>query len=326
MIDAENFLIKDEEPTNPNYGFRPEERPIDLYLSFGVVNVDKPRGPTSHVVTTWVKRIALAEKAGHAGTLDPQVSGVLPVGINRATPALAYVTHSPKEYVGVMRLHDDIDDESLRRVLEMFKGRIYQKPPKRSAVRRKLRTREVYEVELLERDRRDVLFRLKCESGFYVRKFVHDVGLILGVEAHLDELRRVATGPFREDSTLMTLHDLEVAFEVWRKLGDESLLRRSVLPVEYVFRDFPKIVIRDSAVGAIAHGAQLAAPGVLRLSPSIKEGDLVAIFTQKGEVVATARALLSSEGILESDRGVVAKLERVFIPRDLYPKAWKAKS
>ncbi|RLG61076.1 RNA-guided pseudouridylation complex pseudouridine synthase subunit Cbf5 [Candidatus Geothermarchaeota archaeon] len=319
----EEFLIKDEEETRPDIGYNPWERPINFYLQYGVINLDKPRGPTSHVVTSWVKKITGADKAGHAGTLDPGVSGVLPVGINRATPALRYVLHSPKEYVGIMRLHGDVPIDEIREVFSIFKGRIYQRPPKKSAVRRKLRTREIYELELLDFEGRNVLFRLKCESGFYVRKLVHDMGLILGVEAHLAELRRIRTGPFGEDETLTTLHDLDLAFTLWRKRDDPSLIRKVVLPIEVIFRDFPKIVVRDSAVSALAHGAQLAVPGVLRLTKNVKKGEIVAIFTQKGEIIAVGRAQMDYKDILELEKGIAAILERVFIPRDLYPKMWR---
>jgi len=325
ILSDSDLLVKDEEETNPNYGYEPYKRPISLYIDFGVINLDKPRGPTSHVVTSWVKKITGATKAGHAGTLDPQVSGVLPVGINKSTPALRYALHSPKEYVGVMRLHGEVSIESLEKVFSIFKGRIYQRPPKKSAVRRKLRTREIYDRKLLEVSGRDGLFKLKCESGFYVRRLVHDMGLILGVEAHLAELRRTATGPFKEDESLVTLHDVDLAFTLWRKKNDDSLIRRVVLPFETIFLEFPKVVIRDSAVSAITHGAQLAVPGILKLTKDVEKGKKVAIFTQKGEIVAVGTANMSKEEILSSEKGIAVTLERVFMPRDLYPRMWKKK-
>ena len=322
-MNEEKFLIKDEEETNPDYGYPPMDRPDELYVRYGVINLDKPRGPTSHVVTSWVKKITGARKAGHAGTLDPQVSGILPIGINDSTPALKYVLHSAKEYIGVMRLHGETNLEELTKIFSLFRGRIYQRPPKKSAVRRKLRTREIYELELLEFEGRDVLFRLKCESGFYVRKLVHDMGLVLGVEAHLAELRRTATGPFKEDETLVTLHDVDLAFTLWKKRGDDSLIKRVILPIETIFKDFPKIIVRDSAVAALAHGAQLAVPGILKLTEDVEKGKKTAIFTQKGEIIAVGEVKMSKEEILNLKKGIAVTLERVFILRDLYPKMWK---
>ncbi|MFQ5711705.1 MAG: RNA-guided pseudouridylation complex pseudouridine synthase subunit Cbf5 [Candidatus Geothermarchaeales archaeon] len=314
--------VKDEEEINLDYGFYPDERPPDVHVKFGVINLDKTPGPTSHQVSSWVKKIAQVSKAGHGGTLDPMVSGVLLIGLERATNALTYVIHSDKEYVGVARLQGQVSQDELGKVVALFQGRIYQRPPQKSAVRRKLRTRFIHSFNVLEVDERDVLFHIKCESGFYVRKLVHDVGLLLGVGAHLWELRRVRSGPFMEDETLVDLYRVKDAFHRWRQEGDFTLVKRVVQPMESVFRDFPRIVVRDSAVGALCHGAKLYAPGVLRVTSNVKKGVETAILTQKGEVVAVARPLMDYEGVLEASRGVVASLERVLMSRDTYPKMW----
>ena len=140
----------------------------------------------------------------------------------------------------------------------------------------------------------------------------------------MQELRRTRSGPFKEDETLVTLHDLKDAYDTWIEEGDEKPLRKVILPVEAAVAHLPKIVIRDSAVDAICHGADLAAPGVLRLETGIKRNSLVAIMTQKGELVALGEAKMTSKQILEADKGIVAKTVRVIMDRGTYPKMWSS--
>ncbi|MEM2192544.1 MAG: hypothetical protein QXG38_02895, partial [Candidatus Hadarchaeales archaeon] len=137
-------LTKAHDTTDPAHGCEPRKRRLQDYLRLGAINLDKPRGPTSHEVTAWVKRVLEVEKAGHGGTLDPAVSGVLVVAIEDATKVLQAFLPAGKEYVCVMHLHGDVGDERLAQVLGEFTGRIYQKPPLRAAVRRQVRTKEIY--------------------------------------------------------------------------------------------------------------------------------------------------------------------------------------
>ena len=319
---APGMLVIDEDVTDPSYGHRPEDRPPETYLRWGVINLDKPPGPTSHQVAAWVKQISGMAKAGHGGTLDPNVSGVLPVALADATSALAYAVSFDKQYIGVMRLHGPVSSRELARVASLMEDRIYQRPPKKSAVRRKLRTRRVHSLRLLETVEGEVLFDLVCEKGFYVRKLVHDLGLILGVEGHMQELRRIRSGVFCEDETLVDLFKVKAAFHKWFVEDDFSLIKRTMRPYERIFAEFPKIVVRDSAVSSLCHGAQLAIPGVLRLHDNIVEDGIVSLFTDKGEVIAVARARLNAEEVANSPHGIAATLERVFMPRDLYPRKW----
>lgn len=231
--------------------------------------------------------------------------------------------HSSKEYITLMELHDDVDLEKLHTVFKMFTGKVYQKPPLRSSVKRSLRIREIYSIELLEVMNRHVLFKIRCESGTYVRKLCHDIGLILGVEAHMRELRRVAVAHIREELPIVTLHDVSEAVYLWRKYGDDTLLRKVVLPIEYVVAHLPKIIIKDSAVDAVAHGAQLAVPGIVMLSHDVKKSERVAIFTLKGELVAIGRSTMEAEEIANIERGVAVKIERVVMDRNVYPPLWK---
>jgi len=175
----------------------------------------------------------------------------------------------------------------------------------------------------MEMDERNVLFKVGCEAGTYIRKLCYDVGEVLGCSAHMQELRRTRVGPFVEDKTLVTLHDISYLFSQWQETKDEGMLRKFVYPMEKALELMPKIHVRDSAVDALCHGAHLTAPGVLSLDAGIKIGDTVAVFTQKEEAVTMSKAFVSSEKMLKMDHGFVAKTQRVLMPRGMYPKMWR---
>ncbi len=301
---------------------------MDLYLKYGFVVIDKPRGPTSHEVAAWVKKMLNLDKAGHSGTLDPGgVSGVLPIALGESTKAIPAINTLDKEYIMVMKLHGDVDDEKLRAVLREFTGAIYQRPPLRSAVKRQLRIKHVYELELLERDGKYVLIRMNVESGTYARKLAYDIGEVLGgVGANMRELRRTRVGCFTEKEAV-TLQDLKDAYMLYRDYGVEDLLRTYVKPVEYMVRHLPKVWIRDSAVDAVCHGAALAVPGIAKLTNNInKGGSLVAIMTLKNELVALGYAEMTSDEIMRAQRGIAVKTTRVVMKKGTYPPMWKRRN
>ena len=222
-----------------------------------------------------------------------------------------------------MRLHSQIPQNKVEKILDEFQGPLYQRPPVRSSVKRRLRTRTIYYNNFMERDERNVLFKVGCEAGTYIRKLCYDIGEALGCGAHMQELRRTRVGPFIEDESLVTLHDISYLFNQWQETKDEALLRKFVYPMEKALQLMPKINVRDSAVDALCHGAHLTAPGVLSLDSGIKIGDTVAVFTQKGEAVTMSKAFVSSEKMLKMDHGFVAKTQRVLMPRGMYPKMWR---
>jgi H/ACA ribonucleoprotein complex subunit 4 len=223
-----------------------------------------------------------------------------------------------------MRLHSQIPQNKVEKILDEFQGPLYQRPPVRSSVKRRLRTRTIYYNNFMEMNERNVLFKVGCEAGTYIRKLCHDIGEALGCGAHMQELRRTRVGPFTEDKSLVTLHDISYLFNQWQETKDENLLRKFVYPMEKALQLMPKINIRDSAVDALCHGAHLTAPGVLSLDSGIKIDDTVAVFTQKGEAVTIAKAFVSSEKMLKMDHGFVAKTQRVMMPRGMYPKMWRS--
>jgi H/ACA ribonucleoprotein complex subunit 4 len=318
------MAVLDEEPTDPAHGWPSGERPVAALLEYGLIPLDKPRGPTSHEVVAWTRRMLGVEKAGHSGTLDPPVSGLLPVGLGQSTKALSLLLLFPKEYRGVMRLHSSVPRKQLEGVVSEFTGEIFQRPPQRSSVSRQTRTRTIHELELTESEGNLYLFRCLCQSGTYIRKLVYDIGEVLGVGATMVELRRTRVGPLNEGQGLTTLHQLNDAqFRLGQ--GDESQLRKSVLPIETSLGDTARIVIRDSAVDAVCHGARLGIPGILAVSKSMTKGGPVVIMSQKNELVALGTLLLSAEEIQTMKRGLAATTDRVVMKAGTYPKLWKKK-
>lgn len=312
------------ESTNPEWGTPPDKRDPETHIRYGFVVLDKPRGPTSHETVAWLKRILGVDRAGHAGTLDPKVSGVLPVAIAESTKMLMALSRSDKAYVAVAKFHGDVDEQRLREVLAMFRGEIWQRPPLRSSVKRSLRVRKVYELELLELDGKYAVLYMHVEAGTYARKLIHDIGEVLGVSANMRELRRVSVGCFDEREAV-TLQDVADAVALWRRYGDDTMLRRVIRPVEEMVRHLPKIWVKDGAVDALCHGAALAAPGVVKFEEPFSRGQLLAIMTLKGELIGLAKALVSSEEVKQMEKGLVAKMDRVLMKKGTYPPLWKKK-
>ena len=319
------LLTKAEDHTDRKYGCKPSERSAKQYIKFGTINLDKPAGPTSHEVAAWVKKIMKLEAIGHGGTLDPKVTGVLPITLEESTKMVQALLYSGKEYVCVLKLHGDVDESKIKPVLTLFEDEIYQRPPLRSSVKRQLRTRRIYYIDYLERDGRNVLFKVGCEGGTYIRKLCFDIGEILGVGAHMQELRRTRAGPFIETSSkCVTLHDVAYWFGEYERTKDQSYLFKFIEPMETALMQLPKIVVRDSAVDALCHGANLTAPGVLQVDNNIAKSNILAIFTLKGEAVALGRAQVSTQEMMDLRHGTVATLARVLMPRNIYPKVWKS--
>ncbi|MCD7781092.1 MAG: RNA-guided pseudouridylation complex pseudouridine synthase subunit Cbf5 [Methanosphaera sp.] len=318
------YEYKCEAQSDYDYGCNPEDRSIEDYINKGIFNVDKPAGPTSHEIDKWVKDIMNVSKTGHGGTLDPNVTGVLPVAMNTATKALPLLLLSPKEYVCLMRLHQKVDEEDIINILDEFTGKIYQIPPVKSAVKRELRVRQIYQIKLLEiRDNQDVLFRIKCQSGTYIRKYCHDIGEALGCGAHMAELRRTLAGSFTEEDNITTLQDIKDAYVFYKDDDDERLLRQLIQPLEYTTCNVKKIYVKDSAVDAIAHGANLANSGIVKVNKNINENNTVALMTLKDELLATGTSLYSANEIISNDTKISVNIQKVFIEPKTYPMMWK---
>lgn len=203
--------------------------PISKLLEFGILIIDKPAGPTSFNVSDYVREQLGLRKTSHMGTLDPGVTGVLPITTNRACKLSPYFMKKEKEYVGIMRLHEDVSDKDLNSAITLFTGTIAQKPPVRSSVRRVMRPRTIHTFEIIERDEKDIVFRTTVEAGTYIRTLIHDLGKTIG-GAHMLELRRTRAGQF-DETQAHTLHDFDAAVKAWKK-GKDSLLREMIIPAD----------------------------------------------------------------------------------------------
>ncbi|MFC1648914.1 RNA-guided pseudouridylation complex pseudouridine synthase subunit Cbf5 [Nanoarchaeota archaeon] len=312
------ILVKKESETSDKYGCRPEERPVEKLIEYGVVNIDKPAGPSSHQVSAYVKQILGIKKAGHSGTLDPAVTGVLPVAVGKGTRVAHALLSAGKEYICLMHLHGEVPEESILETLEAFIGEITQLPPVRSAVKRQHRKRRVYYIDILDIKGKDVLFSVGTQAGTYIRKLCHDMGEVLGTGAHMAELRRTKAGPFNEN-TICTLQDLSDACHVLKE-GDETQLRKIIQHLETGVKHLPKVWVTDTTVDTLCHGASLKVPGIAKLHDGIKKDDMVAVMTLKDELVMTGLAQCTSNEMLVWDKGVAAKPLQVFMQPGTYPK------
>lgn len=322
----ENLVRVDDDVTNDNYGNYPDRRPIPALMDYGMILVDKPPGPASHEVVAWVKRILEIEKAGHSGTLDPGATGLLPMGLGEGTKALSVLLLGPKEYYALARLHAHVPSDRVKALMREFTGEIYQRPPQRSSVKRATRVRTVYEFDYLEDHDRLVFMRILCQAGTYIRKIIYDIGEVLSPGATMVELRRTRVSNFSEKvNGLVRLHDLADAHYRYKHDNDDEKLRRLVIPIEYCLEGIRGITVRDTAVDAICHGAPLAVPGVIALPKDLRVGELVGVYSLKGEVVGLGQAAMTKEEIEQNTRGIAFVMKRLIMKPGTYPKAWKSK-
>lgn len=315
-------LVRVEDLSVPRFGRSPRERTVDELLKSGLVPLDKPMGPTSHQVSAWVREAAGVAKAAHGGTLDPRVTGVLPVALGETVRALDALHEGDKEYVGVLRLHQEVAPARTLEMVQRFTGEIYQTPPVRAAVKRERRTRTIHQFDVLEMSGRDVLFRVRCEAGTYIRTLCVDIGDALGVGGHMQDLRRSRTASIGEEE-LVSLSEFRDALSYWRENGDDTHLRRCLKPMERLLEHLNFIVVKDTSVDALCHGANLAVPGIMEISEGIASEQLVALYTRKGEGIALGRAQMSSDEMYKAKSGIAVDIERVLMEPGSYPKLWK---
>lgn len=294
----------------------------DGRLPDGILVIDKPRGPTSHQVTAWAGELLNAD-VGHSGTLDPQVSGVLLVMKGKAVRLAPLLLRHEKEYVCLMRLHGNAPASRITEVADEFTGKIYQRPPRRSAVARNLRIRTIHEISILDTSGRLVLFRVRCDAGTYIRSLCHHMGLIIGTGAHMQELRRTRSGGF-DEGMAYTLHDLADAMKLY-ETGDESRICEMIRPVTEAVDGQPSVVVRDTAVDALCRGAGLAGIGVIS-NDLFSKNEKVVIKTAAGELIGIGEALINSTGFKPGDHGLVVAPRTIFMKPGTYTKGWKTHS
>jgi len=219
-------------------------------LNFSIVNIDKPAGPTSFSISDFVRKKLGLKKTSHFGTLDPMVTGVLPVALGRGCKLTGYFLGHDKEYVGIMHVHKEIDMKEVQKIInKKFIGKIQQLPPKKSSVKRAVREREVKSFDLIEQDGKDILFKTVVEGGTYIRKLLHDLGLLIG-GAHMLELRRTRAGIF-DESSIINLYDFEKAVD------DGKLDKFLVSGEDAIKKVMPVVQVKKSAVKNLLTGKPL---------------------------------------------------------------------
>lgn len=270
-------------------------------LEFGIINLDKCSGPTSFGVSDFVKKTLNLRKTSHFGTLDPKVTGVLPIALNRACKLTGYFLGEDKTYVGIMRIHEDLPIEKIQeKINEKFLGKITQLPPVKSRVKRAHREREIYSFELIEKNEKDILFEVKCEGGTYIRKLIDDLGIELKIGAHMLELRRTEAGIFSEDS-LVNLYDFEKAVDAWKE-GNDKLLREIIIPAEIVSEVYPKAEIKKDDLKKILTGKPIYKKELIK-DEGWKKDSVITVFCEN-QFVGMYKVLRGKE--------IFAKAEYVF--------------
>ncbi|MBI3413096.1 MAG: RNA-guided pseudouridylation complex pseudouridine synthase subunit Cbf5 [Candidatus Aenigmarchaeota archaeon] len=314
------MIIREDSSTNENHGTYPGKRTIEQLLNYGVINLNKPQGPTSHQTVAWIRDMLALNKVAHTGTIDPMVSGVLVVMLNESVKATELIGHEEKEYVALMHVHKQLPKETIEKSVSKFVGKIKQIPPLKSAVARRERVREIMDIKLPEINGKDVLLKVRCEAGTYIRRLVDDIGKDLKCGAHMAELRRTRAGIFRESGSF-TMHELKDAWEIYKETGDEKTLRQIIRPLEEILQTLKikRLIVKDSAVNKICNGAAVGVNGIAQFDENIMKGEKVVILTLKGEVIAAATALMNSSEIKKAERGLAAKTDRVLMRLNTYP-------
>jgi len=316
------ILIRTKSRSNKDHGKKPSERSIQELLESGIINLNKPSGPSSHQVSSYVQKILNIKKSGHSGTLDPRVTGVLPVALGSGTRIVQALLVAGKEYICLMRLHKDAEEKDIRDVCKQFTGKIKQLPPIKSAVKRRWRYRKIYYLDILEIQGRFVLYKVGCQAGTYIRKLCTDIGDKLGTGAHMAQLVRSKAGPFT-DKKMVTLQDLRDAFWYFNEKQDEKFLRKCILPIEEATNHLPKVWIRDTTIDSLSHGMDLKTPGIAKVQTEVQVDEMMAVLSLKGELVALGTAKMISKDMETKEKGLAVKINKVFMKPGTYPRSKK---
>ena len=315
------IVFDDAYESDSNLGCPPMERDLEDLLAGGVILIDKPAGPTSHQLTAWARDLLGLDRLGHGGTLDPFATGVLPMLSGRAVRITGRTLSHDKTYVAVLRASQPFDALTLEDALDHQRGRIYNVPPRISAVKVQVRTRRIDRCELLDVNERLAVVEIECEAGTYIRTMARDLGLILGMSIDLVELRRTRSGRFGLDRCV-PMSTLADAVWLWREGQDDVALKRLIHPFEVLLSGTKSIHLRDTAVAAVSHGAPVMRPGIVKMDDTLRQGDDVTVRTMKGEVVAVASMKVDASRVQNMERGGVATPNTVLMDANAYPRGW----
>ena len=318
MQKNQNWIVrKPNAETNWKYGCIPHKRKIKDLIENSILVVNKHKGPTSHDIVEMTKKILNLQKAGHSGTLDPIVSGVLPLTLNNATKMASLISKQGKEYACIMHIHKDVAERIIKKTLMDTIGIVTQMPPVKSAVKRQLREREIYDIKILEIKKKDVLFIASVQAGFYMRKLCSDIGEKLGCGAHMAKLIRTRAGPFVLEESFC-LEQINQFYQKYNETQDETFLRKILVPMEDGLKNTPKIIVGDKSIYSLCNGVPLYPPAIVKFTDDIKKGDIIAVLSIKGEFVAIGESYLDAEDLKKVRNKKVASINRVLMKTDTY--------
>ncbi len=323
MVKMSAIIFDKDTVTNSKFGCLPSNRSLDNLLGSGILLVKKPRGPTSHQLTAWIRNILGIKKIGHGGTLDPMATGLLTILCGRATRLTDIILKGDKRYISVIRFGRMVEAEELEKLLADLNGEIYNVPPKESAVKVQVRTRTLKSLNLLDFDPKSCIavIEISCVAGTYIRTLTRDIGLLLDTSCEMLELHRDQTSIF-DEGMACSMHELADAVFLWKEHNDERSLRKLLTPVESILTQMPNITIKDGAVAAMTHGAPLARPGIVSASSEIASGSFVVIRSMKGEAVAIAETSVDMNLVRDMKNGQIAIAKSVLMPTGIYPQNW----
>ena len=318
---SNTIILDDAAVTDDAIGAYPDQKTIEQRLESGFFLLDKGAGPTSHQVAAWVRDMLGLPRLGHGGTLDPFATGVLPLMSGKAMRLTKQILEHDKTYIAVFQFKNEIEQDALNAVMEQLTGRIYNVPPEISAVRVQVRTRKVHDFTLLDQSAKRIVARIRCEAGTYIRTMARDMGLFLDQPVELKELRREDSGRFTLDDCVQ-LHDIADAIWLWKECNEGEALLRMLHPTEKLLAGLPRIVVKDSAVAALAHGAPLLRPGLVSIPSNLSSGQNVLVTSLKGEAVCFVKVNCDSESITNMEKGEIARPSAVLMNDDVYPRRW----
>ena len=316
------IILDSEAKTDDEIGKIPDMRTVEERLEAGFILLDKAAGPSSHQVASWARDMFGLERLGHGGTLDPFATGVLPLMAGKSMKLTKKILTHNKTYICVFRFASEPDSKMLKEVMSNMTGRVFNVPPEISAVKIQVRSRRIFTFEKLDFKNNQMVARVECEAGTYIRTMARDMGLLLNMKVELKELRRETSGIFKLEDCV-TLQQLADAYWLWKELSQPEALLRIIHPVEKLLLDYPSVTVKDSAAAALSHGAPLLRPGIVSIDPAIGDGRDIVVNTMKGETVGIVNMLVTSDSVKGMDSGEIARPSMVLLNQDLYPRRWK---
>ena len=316
------IILDSEAKTDDEIGKIPDMRTVEERLEAGFILLDKAAGPSSHQVASWARDMFGLERLGHGGTLDPFATGVLPLMAGKSMKLTKKILTHNKTYICVFRFASEPDSKMLEEVMSNMTGRVFNVPPEISAVKIQVRSRRIFTFDKLDFKNNQMVARVECEAGTYIRTMARDMGLLLNMKVELKELRREVSGIFKLEDCV-TLQQLADAYWLWKELSQPEALLRIIHPIEKLLLDYPSVTVKDSAAAALSHGAPLLRPGIVSIDPAIGDGRDIVVNTMKGETVGIVNMLVTSDSVKGMESGEIARPSMVLLNQDLYPRRWK---